>query len=187
MTDGQIWLGIATIIAVIAGPIFAVQVQKWLERGRAAKSRKLEVFRKLMVTRSVPLNVNHIDALNLIEAEYDSRKPKDRRVLDRWHEYWDHLNTRHGGTAAEDGVWNTARTEKMGALLYAMSEYLGLGIDRSVLLRASYYPQGIGTLDTEIATIRKGLIEMFGKPLKVQIVQEELPGQAENPTTTPPA
>lgn len=93
MTAGQLWLGIVTIIAVLAGPVIAVQIEKYLERSRAAEARKLDVFRRLMVTRAAPLNVNHIDALNLIEAEYDSRRESDRRVLDRWHEYWDHLNT----------------------------------------------------------------------------------------------
>ncbi|HEV2378940.1 MAG TPA: DUF6680 family protein [Terriglobia bacterium] len=186
MSAGQLWLGIATIIAVFAGPVFAVQVEKYLERNRAAENRKLDVFRRLMVTRAAPLNVNHIDALNLIEAEYDPRKASDKMVLDRWHEYWDHLNTRHGGTPAEETIWRDARASKMGDVLYEMSQYLDLGIDRSVLKRASYYPQYLETLEAENAAIRKALVEMYSRPLRVQIVEGDLaPRNPQQPGARP--
>lgn len=42
------------IIATIAGPILAVQAQKWLERLRERRNRKFCVFQQLMATRASP-------------------------------------------------------------------------------------------------------------------------------------
>ncbi len=46
------WL---TIIAVIAGPILAVQIQKFLEGLKEKKARKVIVFKDLMSTRAAGL------------------------------------------------------------------------------------------------------------------------------------
>jgi len=174
MSPGQIWMGIATIIAVILGPIFAIQADKYLQESRDRKNRKLDIFRRLMITRAAPLAVNHIDALNLIEAEYDSRKTSDKAVLDRWREYWDHLNLNQGNSEASAEEWGRTRAAILVELLLTMSEYLKLGIDRSVLKRASYYPTYYGNIDTENGVLRKSAIEVFQgkKSLKVEVAGE---------------
>jgi hypothetical protein len=38
---------VITVIAIIAGPVLAVQAQKWLDNRRASRERKLHVFRIL--------------------------------------------------------------------------------------------------------------------------------------------
>ena len=40
------------IIATLAGPILAVQAQKWIERVRGKGERKFRVFQTLMMTRA---------------------------------------------------------------------------------------------------------------------------------------
>lgn len=171
MTPGQAWIGIATIIAVVLGPILAIQVDRRLQRMRDKKMRKMDIFRKLMMTRAAPVAINHIDALNLIEAEYDSRKASDKAVLDRWREHWDHLNTKQGLSEGERTAWEKTRAELLAGLLLAMSDYLKLGIDRSILKRASYYPEYYGNAETEGIALRKAAIAVFeGKQgLKVEV------------------
>uniref|UniRef100_UPI002AA29EDF DUF6680 family protein n=2 Tax=Serratia TaxID=613 RepID=UPI002AA29EDF len=56
--------------AVILGPIFAVQVQKYLEQFREKKQRRLNIFRSLMSTRAERLNREHVQALNMIDIEF---------------------------------------------------------------------------------------------------------------------
>lgn len=51
-----------TILAIILGPIFAVQTQKWIERDAAAKGRKLQLFRTLMATRASRLSMDHVNS-----------------------------------------------------------------------------------------------------------------------------
>ncbi len=176
----QIWMGVATIIAVLLGPIFAIQIDRFLQDQRAAKNRKLEIFRKLLITRAAPLAVNHIDALNLIEAEFDARKEKDRPVLDAWNEYWNHLNRPKGTTPEELGRWLDTRSVRLGDLLYALSKYLKLGIARNVLNRNSYYPEGYGTVETEATKIRVALVELLER-------RQSLKVEVQEPVATPPA
>lgn len=58
------------IIATIAGPILAVQAQKWLERLRERRNRKLKVFQQLMATRASRLSTDHVQALNMIDLVF---------------------------------------------------------------------------------------------------------------------
>jgi hypothetical protein len=53
-------------LATLLGPLFAVQVQVWLERGRARKARQQQIFYALMRTRASSLVPEHVHALNSI-------------------------------------------------------------------------------------------------------------------------
>ncbi|MBE3756323.1 hypothetical protein HJ201_18205 [Vibrio parahaemolyticus] len=62
------------IIVVFSGPIAAVQIQKYLERQKESKDRKLNVFRDLMTTRASPLAPLHVSALNMVGLEFQGGK-----------------------------------------------------------------------------------------------------------------
>lgn len=62
------------IVAVVVAPIFAVQVQKWLEIFREQRGRKLWVFKTLMATRAENLSSEHVKALNMIDLEFRGKK-----------------------------------------------------------------------------------------------------------------
>ena len=82
---------VISIAAIILGPILAVQAQKYIELRRDIRSRKLQIFRTLMATRATTLAPLHVEALNLIDIEFDAKKKKDKRVVDAWKLYLDHL------------------------------------------------------------------------------------------------
>ena len=82
------WL---TIIAIVLGPILALWAQRISDRRREAKS-KTWVFRELMATRTARLSARHVEALNLIDLEYDQKRSRDRTVLDAWRLYLDSLS-----------------------------------------------------------------------------------------------
>lgn len=173
----DVWLGIATIVAVIVGPIAALWIQGIRDRRREERGRKLDIFRRLLTTRASPLSGVQIDALNLIECEYSPLEPKDKKVLDKWREYWDHLNKPQGDTPHDRAIWSQGRSDLMVELLWEMSEHLKMGMERSALKHLSYYPNFLAVMEAEQATLRQSAIEVFQgkKSLNVQLVGEAAP------------
>ena len=82
-------LALATIFAIILGPIVALWLQRISERRQDRRYRKLVIFKELMATRATRISPRHVDALNAIEVEFSSKG--DKRVLDAWRLYLDHL------------------------------------------------------------------------------------------------
>ena len=78
--------------AVILGPILSVRIQQWIELQRQQRERKLWLFRTLMLFRGNPQREEHVQALNLIDIEFDSRDIKDVSVREAWRQYLNHLN-----------------------------------------------------------------------------------------------
>ena len=84
------WL---TIIAIVMGPIVALGLERLSERRRELRARRLQIFRDLMATRAAGVSARHVDALNAIDIEFFSKKPKDRAVVNAWKEYLDVLDS----------------------------------------------------------------------------------------------
>ena len=65
------------IVAVILGPVIAVQIQKYIDRKNESRNRKLKVFSDLMTTRASTLAFQHVSALNMVCLLYTSPSPRD--------------------------------------------------------------------------------------------------------------
>jgi hypothetical protein len=52
------------ILAVLAGPIIAVQLTRHLDNKKEIRERKLQVFKTLMATRAYNVSWDHVMALN---------------------------------------------------------------------------------------------------------------------------
>jgi hypothetical protein len=167
----DIWLSIATIIAVILGPIAALYIQGKRDEKKEHMARKTDIFRKLFITRAVAFSPVHIDSLNLIEVEFDSRKKPDKPVVDKWHEYWEHLNTNQGSTPEEQKIWLDVRMKLLVDLLWEMGNHLNKGITRAVLEHVSYYPTYFGNMENENMELRQSSLQVFKgeRPLKVVV------------------
>ena len=70
----------------IAGPILAVQAQKWVERATERRRARRSIFHALMSNRATRLNDDFVRALNLIDLEFSQGKggSKDRDVINAW-------------------------------------------------------------------------------------------------------
>jgi len=77
---------VALILATVAGPVFAVQAQKFVERVRAARDRREGVFKALMATRGTILSPRHVEALNMIELEFQDDEFRD--VREAWRDVY---------------------------------------------------------------------------------------------------
>jgi hypothetical protein len=58
------------ILATFAGPIIAVQTQKWIERANERRLAHRRIFYALMATRAMRASVEHVQALNMIDLEF---------------------------------------------------------------------------------------------------------------------
>lgn len=75
------------IIAVLVGPIIAVQLTRYLDNLKERKERKLAIFKVLMATRAYNVSWTHVEALNRIDLEFDHNNRKEKAVIAAWKEY----------------------------------------------------------------------------------------------------
>lgn len=156
------------VLATIAGPILAVQAQKWVERLRERRNRKLWVFERLMASRAARLSPEHVQALNMIDLVFygrylfgiHRRRKTEQAVIEAWREYLDQLSTRAADAAAMS-VWTARNEELFTNLLFAIAQDVHFKFDRVQLKKGVYSPQAHGDLELEQNTIRKLLVKLL--------------------------
>ena len=157
----------SVIIATIAGPILAVQAQKWIERLRERRGRKLRVFQQLMATRASRLSTDHVQALNMIDLVFygthffgiHRRSKGETSVVEAWHEYHDHLGNKFDDSTF--AIWNTKGEELFVNLLFAIATDVHFKFDRVQLKKGSYAPIAHGDLEHEQTLIRKSVLKLL--------------------------
>ncbi len=155
---------IIMIGAVIIAPILAVQVQKYLEKIRENRNRKIRLFYTLMSTRTSRLSLDHVQSLNLIDLEFYGtkfffckfRRKKYKEVINSWKKYHDHLNTPY-----EPNNWTNESDRLFVSLLFSMSIALGYDYDEVQLKRSAYAPIGHSDYENENLIIRQGMAKIF--------------------------
>ncbi|GFE81311.1 hypothetical protein GCM10011487_33110 [Steroidobacter agaridevorans] len=167
----------SVIIATIAGPILAVQAQKWLERLRERRNRKLWVFQQLMATRASRLSNDHVQALNMIDLVFygthffgiHRRTKGETSVVEAWHEYHDHLGNKFDDSTF--AIWNTKGDELFINLLFAIATDVHFKFDRVQLKKGSYSPIAHGNLEHEQNLIRKSVLKLLAgqSALKMEV------------------
>lgn len=169
MIFGMEYKDIVMTIAVIAGPILAVQAQKALEKLREKKQSQLYIFRTLMSTRAQRLHREHVQALNMIDIEFYGRKipclkiryqtKKEQAITHAWKIYNSHLNKIHD--FPDINIWISKSEDLFTDLLYALSQAMNYDFDKVQLQRDCYRPIAHGDLETTQANILKGLEKVF--------------------------
>lgn len=150
------------ILAIIVGPISAVQVEKYLDRKREQRNRKLWIFSSLMATRATRLSPAHVEALNRIEVEFY----KDRDVMEARKLLLDAFENFPQDDKALD---YSARLEKAAdkatdclvKLLYKMSECLGYHFDEVHLKKGVYAPRGHAEAELQQSELRRLLLAVL--------------------------
>lgn len=145
---------VLSISATIVAPIIAIQITRWLDRRKRDEEQQLSIFRTLMATRATNLDSRHIEALNVIDVVFGSKKQANVRM--RWKEYLDHLNSRHTGDS-----WEAHRIELLSQLLYEISQSLGFKYDKVHIKNQSYLPQQYNDNWNYEVEIRKAFHEIL--------------------------
>lgn len=134
---GMRWLDIATLAAIVLGPILAVAVDRIQSRWTDSKRRRLETFRDLMRTRRARLDPVHVGALNLVDLEFYGRE----KVIGAYSAYIEHLSTPLPMPDAQERFFEK-REELLVKLLYEMGQDLGYEFDKRDLETMAYGPTG---------------------------------------------
>jgi hypothetical protein len=167
------FLAISTLIAVLVGPILAVQIDRYIERERDGKQRRIRIFRELMITRAARLSPRHVEALNGILLEFSDNKKAEKSVVDAWKLYSGHLNEVN---APDMNIWADTAARLLTDLLFEMSSCLGYSFNKQDIKAGSYYPRYLSEVDEENDRLRKALLHTYAgeTPLKVENVEPKL-------------
>jgi hypothetical protein len=158
---------IAIVIAALLGPILAVQIDKLLEARRERKNRRVEIFRRLMVTRATALSPEHVQALNAVPLEFYGKSGQLHEIVVAWRVYLDNFDPK----LTADASWNTRRLDLLAALLGKMAKYLGYDFDPVALKNEVYSPVAHGDIEKDLEAIRRGLVAVLQNkaPIAVEI------------------
>jgi hypothetical protein len=178
------WLAAISVLAVLVSPIFALEVQKRLDDRRASLDRKMTIFRRLMTTRATQLSPAHVEALNGIEVEFYATSGPDKKVLDAWRQYVNHLYKPTGGGDAL-ARWVETKNGLLIELLYQMAQRLKYDIDKVAIEKNVYHPKGYVEIETEQHALRKAALAVLSGE---QAVQTTIVGrvQTSQPLQIPP-
>ena len=165
------------VAATLAGPVVAVQTQKWIERATENRRRRYAIFNALMANRATRLADDYVRALNLIDIEFlpgTFRPAKDRMVINAWRSLFGELNKglKQGETDVQAiGSWHQRCDDRLVELLAAMSAALGYSFSSEDLRRGIYYPQGhVEREHAQLAILNGVRLLMEGKqslPMKI--------------------
>ena len=174
---------VVTIIAILLGPVGAILVAQCLDRLRADKTRKMDIFRTLMRTRGLPVHWDHVGALNLVEVEFIDRQD----VIGAWKEYLTNLGEELP-PIEQKARFDTA-TRKRGVLLTKLidtiAKELNIKVAQLDILEGNYVPQGWNDDDWEQRLVRRGIINVLHGGAAISIQQHQ-PQQEQNPYPPPP-
>ncbi|HSZ61462.1 MAG TPA: DUF6680 family protein [Terriglobales bacterium] len=165
------WLTAVSVAAIVFSPIIALEVQKQLDDRRAKLDRKMAIFRKLMTTRATQMSPAHVEALNGIEVEFYALSGPDKKVLDAWRLYINHLNTNIGEGEALNR-WVEKKTALLIELLYQMAQRLKYDIDKVTIEKNVYHPKGFVEIEEEQHGLRKAALAVFSgeRPIQATVV-----------------
>ncbi len=127
------WL---TIIAIVSSPLITMYVTRSSDDRKEEKHRKLKIYKNLMSTRGYVLSYQHVEALNLIQFEFQTQD----KIMKAWHAYHDSLNKKESEEYKQAEI-TTERAKCLVNLLYEMSKELGYKLNRDEVENSSYAPE----------------------------------------------
>lgn len=148
---------VVMILAVVAGPIVAVRLTRYLDERKEIRERKLWVYKTLMATRATALSPKHVEALNRIDLEFESAKKHEKKVLEYWRQYLDLLGEKN----ISEEQWNLRRIDLLVELLYQMGISLGYDYGKTQIKNGIYFPVAHGQIEEQQAAIRQGVIDVL--------------------------
>lgn len=160
---------LAIIIATLAGPILAIQTQKFIERIESKRNIQIGLFKTLMATRLERVSQTHVNALNMIPIEFYGNKYKI--INDAWKSYIAHL----GQKTDNQEAWNQRCDDLFTTLIRSIAEKLGYNFYDSEIRREIYSPIAHSKMQTDNEIIRSGLIKILSGETAIPMEVTSLP------------
>jgi hypothetical protein len=182
-------LSVLTIVAILCGPIIALQIQRKLDREREAQNRKLSVFKSLMSFRATALAPAFVQALNMIDVEFDGDSKQEKDVRNAWKVLLDHYYDLNRAPDPNSAVLLEKSAQLRANLLMSMGRCLNYEFDEVQIKKGSYYPIALGNVEAEQHAIRRGVLNVLsGKGrIPVGVFEEKFPPITIEPLELPSA
>lgn len=155
-TEAALWIGLATFVATVLGPVLAVEVSRVRDEKREKRRRQVDVFRTLMRGRRTYLSPEFVGALNLIEVEFYDVPD----VTMAWKRLLDHFSGPQPKTGEEEVRFGERGDQLRAELLAALAKYLRMEVPHLSIRDGGYSPIAHGHAENESAAIRKLLAEI---------------------------
>jgi hypothetical protein len=170
--DLTLKVAIAGVIVAVLAPLIALELQKWLDERHESRSRKLTIFKNLMMYRVTPLSPHFVQSLNLVDLEFNGKDKKDGEVRAQWRILLDHFNNY---SEAKEPVEKAQELTR--GLLKAMAKCFDYDFDEVYLKRGAYYPKYFVDVEMEQTALRKQLLEVLAgnRRLPVGIFEQKFP------------
>ena len=183
MTDNGLWMGLATIAAVVLGPVIAVWITRRIDEQRADKSRKLDIFRTLMRTRRMQMHWDHVGALNLVEVEFIDHPG----VVKAWKDHLTNLGEQPPPIEQKEGfdVFIRKRESLLTKLIDEIAKVINIKVTQLDILEGNYVPRGWNDAEWEQQLLRRRLIDVLYGKAAIPIQQHQ-PQQGQSPHPPPP-
>lgn len=129
------WL---TVFALLAGPVSAVWVTRFIDKKREHEKRKWEIFRNLICFRGNQLSKAFVESFSLVEVEFYD----DKEVLEVWKELYEHLFTQEPPDDSLKQQFYEEREKATLALYKKMASSLDIKLNSLDVSKHGYFPQG---------------------------------------------
>lgn len=103
-----------------------------------------------------------VEALNSIDIAFYDKNNRNRKVIEAWRTYSQHLwEYPNEGTQDDQNRWGERRIDLLVKLLQEMANKLGYPFDEVMLRRQGYYPKGWDDEYVEGIQLRRAAIAVF--------------------------
>lgn len=163
---------LATIFAIVWGPIKAVQISRQNDDEKEVRRRKFAVFHDLMKTRRLALASDHVMALNLIQVEFYQHQ----KINDAYRRYMALLS--RPAPAANDAAADQFYEEQEDGLydlLHEIGDELGYKYDKRDLRKLAYGPKGWQNDEAQLRAVRMLLIEVMSGRRPIPVTEFKAP------------
>jgi Family of unknown function (DUF6680) len=144
----------------------------------------MNLFHTLMQTRGNRRDSAHLQALNSIDLLFH----KDKKVVEAWRVYHDHLTSLHQSPSdAQLDQWVKRDEDCLVELLAALSRALGYDFDTVRLKRAIYAPGVHAEQQSDSEMIRRSLADILSgkQAIPVRLTDAPTIPAPQRPPTTP--
>ena len=173
---------LATIVAIVYGPIKAVQISADTEKRREAERRKYNILAALMRTRRTYMHPDHVWALNLVQLDF-AEHPK---ALEAHKAYLKNLADPLPKPGDDLDNFLEQRRHLFLELLHELCIVVGLKADKADLDRLAYVPYGWQTEEDENRAFRTAVIDLLSGRRPLPITQYIPPQPATGLFPPPP-
>lgn len=161
---------LATIAAIVWGPIKAVQITRANDDAREKLRRQFDIFHSLMKTRRFVLSPEHVMALNMVQVDF-YKKPK----IDAAYRIYMALLSREVPQPADPTALRffEEQEDALYDLLYEIGAELGYHYDKRDLKKLAYGPRGWETEETQQRSLRGMMVELLAGRRAVPVADWE--------------